>query len=67
MVYPSSFFVHSNFIDQDSLPVVFRPQNPILTLMQSLQELLQAIVKIEDTEDMAVAFKKLKREYSKVN
>jgi elongator complex protein 3 len=35
--------------------------------MQSLEQLLQAIVKIEDTEDIMVAFKKLKREYAKSN
>jgi len=33
--------------------------------MQNLEELLQAIVTIEDSDDIAVAFKKLKREYAK--
>jgi elongator complex protein 3 len=35
--------------------------------MQNLQELLQAIVHIEDSSDVAVAFKKLKREYAKIH
>jgi elongator complex protein 3 len=35
--------------------------------MQNLQELLQAIVHIEDSNDVAVAFKKLKREYAKIH
>lgn len=35
--------------------------------MQNLQELLQGIIHIEDSNDVAVAFKKLKREYAKVH
>lgn len=35
--------------------------------MENLKELLQSIVKIEDSEDVSVAFKKLKREYAKIH
>ena len=35
--------------------------------MENLKELLQSIVKIEDNEDVSVAFKKLKREYAKIH
>ena len=35
--------------------------------MQNLTELLYEIAKIEDTHDVAVAFKKLKREYARTH